>query len=64
MLQLFAIALCVLFALAWLSRSLVLWYWRINRIVGLLESIDESLKQLPAVRRHNFQSEQQGRKVA
>jgi hypothetical protein len=32
-----------------ICRNIVLWYWKINRIVSLLESIDDSLKQLPAV---------------
>ena len=64
MLSLIAIAIVVLVLVAWATRSIVLWYWRINKMVALLESIDESLKQLPAVRRHHFQAEQSGRKVA
>lgn len=39
-----------LLGLALVIRSVALWYWRINRIVALLESIDESLRALPAVR--------------
>ncbi|HKV54935.1 MAG TPA: hypothetical protein VJN94_09855 [Candidatus Binataceae bacterium] len=31
-------------------RRIICWYWKINRMVALLESIDSSLKQLPAVR--------------
>lgn len=31
-------------------RRFVLWYWKINRGIALLESIDESLRALPAVR--------------
>jgi hypothetical protein len=34
-----------------IARAFVLWYWKINRMVQLLESIDNSLKQLPAVAR-------------
>jgi hypothetical protein len=30
-------------------RSFWWWYWGIDRIVGALESIDASLKQLPVV---------------
>lgn len=37
----------------WLGREILLWYWKVNHIVGLLESIDESLKQLPAVREYD-----------
>ncbi len=37
----------------WLGREILLWYWKIDRVVGLLESIDESLKQLPAVREYD-----------
>lgn len=33
-------------------REVWCWYWKINRMVALLESIDESLKQLPAVARN------------
>lgn len=38
-------------------RSFWLWYWRINRAIALLESIDESLKQLPAVRQHDYRGQ-------
>jgi hypothetical protein len=36
-----------------LIRRYVWWYFGIDRALELLASIDESLKQLPAVRRHN-----------
>lgn len=42
--------LSVCFALFLLFRAYVLWYFKINRAVALLESIDRSLQQLPAVR--------------
>jgi hypothetical protein len=29
-------------------RAIVLWYWRVNRVVALLESIDEELGQMTA----------------
>lgn len=38
-----------------LMRSLVLWYWKIDEMVTLLQSIDQSLKALPAVRRDQYQ---------
>jgi hypothetical protein len=33
-----------------IGRMIVLWYFKIDRAIELLESIDHSLKQLPAVR--------------
>jgi hypothetical protein len=33
-------------------REFWCWYWKINRAIALLESIDASLKQLPAVARN------------
>jgi hypothetical protein len=33
-----------------LIRPLILWYFRVNRMVRALESIDASLKCLPAVK--------------
>ncbi len=36
-----------------LFREFWCWYWKINRRIELLESIDESLKQLPAVREYD-----------
>jgi hypothetical protein len=44
-LSLFAMQLIVLF----LIRPIVLWYFRLSRITRALESIDRSLKCLPAV---------------
>lgn len=32
-------------ALFTMGRSLILWYWRVNRIVELLESIDQRLRE-------------------
>jgi len=34
-------------------RELVCWYWKINRMVELMASIDESLKQMPAVAQYD-----------
>jgi|GEM_PF-3619977 hypothetical protein len=42
-------AVVVLLLTLELGREVVLWYWRVNDIVRLLESIDASLKCLPAV---------------
>ena len=36
-----------------IAREIVCWYWKINRMVALMESIDESLKQMPAVKAHD-----------
>lgn len=33
-------------------REVWCWYWKINEAIKLLQSIDESLKQLPAVARN------------
>jgi hypothetical protein len=35
-----------------LLREFWCWYWKLNRMIELLQSIDESLKQLPAVSRN------------
>lgn len=35
-----------------LIRQLMLWYWKVDEILDRLASIDESLKQLPAVQRN------------
>jgi hypothetical protein len=43
--------LAVTFTMLLVMRRAVLWYWKINRAIALLESIDESLKCLPAVRK-------------
>ena len=47
--------------LAWLGRRFILWYFRIPEAVALLRSIDESLKQLPVVRQHNYRKSQGSR---
>jgi hypothetical protein len=48
-----AIAFAVAVGLFLLLRMFWLWYFRINEIVRLLRSIDESLRQLPAVRSYD-----------
>ena len=45
-------------------RPLILWYFKLNRISKTLESIDESLKQLPVVQAYNTRISQAGRRVA
>jgi len=47
-----------------LLRPVVLWYFRLNRIAKTLESIDESLKQLPAVQAYRTKISSAGRRVA
>lgn len=46
------VGLAVLIGLFLLLREFWCWYWKLNRVVELLESIDQSLKQLPAVSRN------------
>jgi len=45
--------LAILVVVFLVLREFWCWYWKINRVVALLESIDESLKQLPAVRQYD-----------
>lgn len=51
------VTLIVFVGLFLLLREFWCWYWKINRAIALLESIDESLKQLPAVRRYDHQGQ-------
>lgn len=44
------IALCVVVAIFMAVRAFWWWYFGISRMVRALESIDESMKCLPAVR--------------
>ncbi len=43
--------------LFFLGRTLVWWYFGIDRALELLASIDKSLKQLPAVQRSTYRKE-------
>lgn len=45
-------------------REYVWWYFGIDRALEHLASIDESLKQLPAVKRHEFEAGRSSRRVA
>ena len=45
-------------------RPVVLWYFKLNQITKTLESIDLSLKQLPAVQAYRGTISQPGKKVA
>jgi hypothetical protein len=45
------IAVAVWFLISLILREFMCWYWKINQALRLLESIDESLKQLPTVSR-------------
>lgn len=49
----FLIVTLVLIGIFLLLRRFWWWYWGIDRIVMALESIDESLLQLPGVREHS-----------
>jgi hypothetical protein len=40
----FSMILLVIVAVFLLIREIVCWYWKLNKIVDLLESIDKSLK--------------------
>ena len=43
------ILLGIVFLIFLVIREFWTWYWKINRMVALLVSIDQSLKALPAV---------------
>jgi hypothetical protein len=45
------VGLVTVIVLFLILREFWCWYWKLNRMVELLESIDSSLKQLPAVSR-------------
>jgi hypothetical protein len=45
----FLIAFGVGFVIFLILREFMCWYWKINLALKLLQSIDESLKQLPVV---------------
>jgi hypothetical protein len=47
-----------------LLRPLILWYFRIPRMLRALESIDASLKCLPAVKNQRQMNQSQQRRVA
>lgn len=51
----------VLILLFLFGRMVVWWYFGIDRAVAALESIDASLKQLPAVRFYDNQLANEGR---
>ncbi len=40
------VTLAVIVALFLIFRAIVLWYWRVNQTVALLESIDEKLGRI------------------
>jgi hypothetical protein len=47
-----------------LIRPLILWYFKINRMVEAMESIDESLCYLPAVRQGRIAKRVQQKRVS
>jgi hypothetical protein len=47
------IGMVVMLFIFLIIRELVCWYWKINRMVELMASIDESLKQMPAVAQYD-----------
>lgn len=60
----FLVFAVILLALMLLLRPIVLWYFRIHDLVDALESIAESLEQLPAAKEYRQRIRQSGRKVA
>ena len=59
-----AVALAILVLLFLACRKFIWWYTGIGRAIRALESIDASLKLLPAVRRDMHQQAQIGRNAA
>jgi hypothetical protein len=51
-----ATVVVLIIILVLVGRAIVWWYFGIDRALKLLASIDESLKQLPAVRQHYYQA--------
>jgi len=64
MLQLILTVLLAQMLILLAIRPLILWYFGIERMTKILESIDLSLKQLPAVQAYRGTISQQGKKVA
>jgi hypothetical protein len=64
MLQLALSLLAAQAILLLLLRPLILWYFKINRAVKALESIDQSLKYLPAVQNQGRPPSSSSRRVA
>lgn len=54
----------LLVALFFVGRKFAWWYFGIDRALAHLASIDESLKQLPVVQRHQFEVAHRSRKSA
>jgi hypothetical protein len=54
----------ILLALMLLLRPIILWYWRIGQAVDALESIAESLEQMPAAKEYRTRIRSAGRRVA
>jgi hypothetical protein len=63
-LQLFAMIVAIWLGLFLLLRPIVIWYFKIGRAVEALESIAESLEQMPAAKEYRTRLRQAGRKVA
>jgi hypothetical protein len=60
----FLVFAVMLLALMLLLRPFVIWYFKIGRAVEALESIAESLEQMPAAKEYRTRVRQAGRKVA
>lgn len=63
-LQMGLTVLAIQIPLLLLLRPLILWYFKINRAVEALESIDESLCYLPAVRQGRLAKQNLQKRVA
>ncbi|MGH7748327.1 MAG: hypothetical protein ACREQ5_26765 [Candidatus Dormibacteria bacterium] len=58
------VLLLILIAFVAAGRAWVWWYFGISRMVRALESIDESLRELPAVRRAENSRQHGARRIA
>lgn len=47
-----------------LARRIIWWYWGIDKMIDTLRSIDESLRQMPAVRSYDAQGQRQHNRAA
>jgi hypothetical protein len=58
-----AVILALWVGLMLLLRRIVWWYWGIDKMIDTLRSIDESLRQMPAVRDYDAQGQRQNNRA-
>jgi len=58
------VILAIWVALMLLARRIIWWYWGIDKMIDTLRSIDESLRQMPAVRTYDAQGLRQHNRAA